>query len=215
MIPSRQDVRGAQEAGRTAGRSVCGSLNELATLAASAATQLSAAIELAGDAIGDCLATGGRVLACGNGGSAADAQHFVAELVGHMSRERRPLAGLALSSDPSIVSAIANDYGYEQVFARQVEAHGRTGDVLIALSTSGRSPNVLRALEAAREAGMYTVALVGQHVEPAAARADVCLSVPSSSTPRIQEIHMAVLHAICERAEDVVLARDAMARSAT
>ena len=214
MIPPRQQTRAAPDAARASHPDARGSLTELSALAALAATQLAGGTEVAGDAIGDCLSAGGRVLACGNGGSAADAQHFVAELVGHMSLERRPLAALALSSDPSTVSAIANDYGYEQVFARQVEAHGRPGDVLIAISTSGRSPNVLRALEAAKAARMHTIALVGQHVEPAAARADVCLSVPSPSTPRIQEIHMALLHAICERAEHVVLERDATPRSA-
>lgn len=184
------------------------SLTELARLARDAATNLGESADRAGIAVGECLAKGGRVLACGNGGSAADAQHFVAELVGHMCVERRALPAIALAADPSIVTAIANDYGYDRLFARQVEAHGRPGDVLIALSTSGRSPNVLRALEAARDAGMVTIALVGSHIEPAVAACDVRLPVPSGSTPRIQEIHMALLHAICERAESVVLAAD-------
>lgn len=184
-------------------------LLELSRLAADSAERLSRSVDQAGELVGDCLVRGGRVLACGNGGSAADAQHFIAELVGHMSRERRALPAIALSSDPSIVTAIANDYGYEQLFARQVEAHGGRGDVLIALSTSGRSPNVLRALRTARQMGMGTIALVGQHVEPEVAACDVYLAVASSSTPRIQEIHMALLHAICERAEDVVMRADA------
>ena len=181
------------------------SLAELVRLARETATTLGDLADRAGDAVGQCLVAGGRVLACGNGGSAADAQHFVAELVGHMCAERRALPAIALGSDPSIVTAIANDYGYDQLFARQVEAHGRAGDVLIALSTSGRSPNVLRALASARAAGLRTIVLVGSHVEPSVAACDFCLAVPSGSTPRIQEIHMALLHAICERAEAVVM----------
>jgi D-sedoheptulose 7-phosphate isomerase len=182
------------------------SLAELARLASDTSALLGDLVDRAGEAVGQCLLAGGRVLACGNGGSAADAQHFVAELVGHMCVERRALPAVALASDPSIVTAIANDYGYDRVFARQVEAHGQPGDVLIVLSTSGKSPNVLRALEAARAAGMVTIALVGSHVEPAVGASDVCLPVPSRSTPRIQEIHMALLHAICEQAEAVVMA---------
>ncbi len=181
------------------------SLAELARLAREATGPLAERADRAGDLVGECLAAGGRVLACGNGGSAADAQHFVAELVGHMSAERRALPAIALSSDPSIVTAIANDYGYDRLFARQVEAHGRPGDVLIVLSTSGRSANVLRALEAARDAGLRTIALVGAHVDALVAGADVVLSVPSRSTPRIQELHMALLHAVCERAEQRAL----------
>jgi D-sedoheptulose 7-phosphate isomerase len=185
------------------------SLGELARLARETAGSLADQTDQAGDLVGESLAAGGRVLACGNGGSAADAQHFVAELVGHMTAERRALPAIALSSDPSIVTAIENDYGYDHLFARQVEAHGRPGDVLIVLTTSGRSPNVLRAIEAARSAGLRTIALVGAHVDPVVAGADVVLAVPSRTTARIQELHMALLHAVCERAEHRALKPEA------
>ncbi|MBE7558206.1 SIS domain-containing protein [bacterium] len=143
---------------------------------------------------------GGRqVLACGNGGSAADAQHFVAELVGRMSRDRRALPALSLASDPSNLTALSNDYGFERVFARQVEALGAPGDVLLAITTSGRSRNVLAALETARQAGLPTILLTG--ADPSQPAADIVIAVPSRHTQRVQEVHMAILHSLCERIE--------------
>lgn len=156
-------------------------------------------VDAATDLLLRCLGGGGRVLACGNGGSSLEAQHFSAELVGRFRLERRPLAGIALSADGGAVTGIANDYGYDQVFARQVLALGRPGDALLALSTSGRSPSVLAALDAAREGGLGTIALTGAEGTRMAPLADVAIRVPSSSTARIQEIHLLVIHLVCER----------------
>jgi D-sedoheptulose 7-phosphate isomerase len=180
-------------------------LIELSQLAATVAESLATQVQQAGILIAECLQAGRKVLACGNGGSAADAQHFVAEFVGHMSRERESLPGVSLTTDPSVMTALANDYGYERVFARQVEGLGRTGDVLVAISTSGRSPNVLNAIAAAHENGLRTIALVGEGGDTSLAGCDICLHVPSRNTQRVQEIHMAVLHAICEVVDEQVV----------
>ena len=155
----------------------------------------------AAGAVSRALAAGGRVLVCGNGGSAADAQHFAAELVGRFIRERRGLAAVALTTDTSILTAVANDYGFERVFARQVEALGQPGDVLLGISTSGRSPNVLAALAAARGGQMATIALTGGDGGPIGAAADIHVNVPSPSAARTQEVHRTMLHAICELVE--------------
>jgi D-sedoheptulose 7-phosphate isomerase len=139
-----------------------------------------------------------KVMLCGNGGSAADAQHLAAELTGRYVREREPLPALALTTDTSALTAIANDYGYEQVFARQVEALGSAGDVLIAISTSGQSPSVLRAVERARALGCRTVGLAGGSGGLLAALVDLPLVVPVSETARIQEMHILIGHVLCE-----------------
>lgn len=172
-------------------------LMELSRLASRVAETMADEVQKAGQLLVTCFSSGGRVLACGNGGSAADAQHFVAELVGRMTRERRSLPAHALSSDPSVVTALGNDYGYERIFSRQVEGYAKRGDVLLGISTSGRSPNVLAAFKAAEEAGVFTIALIGEQIDPSLTGCDVCLSVPSSDTQRIQEIHTAVLHSLC------------------
>src|SRR5690606_8672412 len=147
------------------------------------------------------LAAGGKVLACGNGGSAADAQHFSAELLNRFERERPGLAGIALSTDTSTLTSIANDYPYDEVFAKQVRAPGRAGDVLLAISTSGNSPNVLRAVEAAHDAGLACVALTGRG-GGALARLlredDVHVCAPGASTARVQEVHGLVIHCLCD-----------------
>ena len=147
------------------------------------------------------LRSGGKVLVCGNGGSASDAQHFAAELVGRFERERRALASIALTTDTSILTALANDYSYTRVFARQVEAIGRRGDVLIGISTSGGSANVLEAFAVAKAAGLTTVALTGRDGGAVGASADIHINVPSPSTARAQEVHRTLLHAICELIE--------------
>lgn len=152
--------------------------------------------------VADCLRDGGQLLLCGNGGSAADAQHIAAEFVGRFLRERRPWPAIALHANTSAVTAIGNDYGFEETFARQVLAHGRPGDVLWAITTSGSSPNVLRAVEAAREAGMRVVGLSGGAGGALAGACDVCVSVPHASTPRIQEGHILVGHIVCGLVED-------------
>lgn len=155
------------------------------------------AVADAAAAIGRAVTTGRKVLAFGNGGSAADAQHLVAELVGRFEAERRPLAAVALTTDSSVVTAISNDYGYEHVFSRQIEALGNEGDVAFGISTSGRSRNVEAALAAAKRRGMVTIALTGRDGGRMGADADIHLNVAEASTPRVQEVHRTVLHAMC------------------
>ncbi|BDU78493.1 D-sedoheptulose 7-phosphate isomerase [Mesoterricola sediminis] len=144
------------------------------------------------------LRRGGRILVCGNGGSAADAQHLAAELSGRYVKERRALAGIALTVDTSALTAIGNDYGFDQVFSRQVEALGRPGDLLIGISTSGNSPNVIRAVEAAKALGLRTLGLLGRDGGRLRELADDCLVVPSRVTARIQEVHLMIYHFWCE-----------------
>src|SRR5262245_26727290 len=158
------------------------------------------AIVRAASAIGAALAEGRKVLAFGNGGSAAGPQHFVAELIGRYERPRDGWPAIALSSDVSVVTAVGNDYGFEQVFARQIAVLGQRGDVALGVTTSGSSPNVLRALEAARERGLVTIALTGRGGE-AGAIASVHVRVDEERTPRVQEVHRTVLHVICELLE--------------
>ncbi len=143
------------------------------------------------------LAGGGKILVCGNGGSAADAQHMTGELLGRFLMERPSLPAVALTVDTSTLTAIGNDYGYDDVFARQVHGLGRPGDVLVAISTSGNSSNVLKAVEAAREEGMAVVGFTGKGGGRMAALCDHLIDVPSSHTPHIQEIHEAVMHLAC------------------
>jgi D-sedoheptulose 7-phosphate isomerase len=157
------------------------------------------ALERAIGVVADALGLGKKLLLFGNGGSAADAQHIAAEFVGRFIRERRPLPAIALTTDTSALTAIANDYGYDDVFARQVRALATTGDVALAISTSGRSPNVLRAVEACRELGMTTIGLTGGDGGELARAVDVSLRVSASRlSPRIQETHILVGHVICE-----------------
>ncbi len=160
-----------------------------------------AALPAAAAALSAALRSGRKVLVCGNGGSAADAQHLAAELVGRFAGERPAWPALALTTDTSVLTAVANDYGFDRVFARQVEAHGQAGDVLVAISTSGASANVLRAVEAARARGLVTIGLTGRDGGKLGRLADVHLHVPSSSTPRIQEAHATLLHVLCELVE--------------
>jgi D-sedoheptulose 7-phosphate isomerase len=151
--------------------------------------------------ISESLRGGGKVLLCGNGGSATDAQHLAGEFVGRFLLDRRPLPAICLTDNVAAVTSIANDYGYADVLARLVGAFGVRGDVLIGLSTSGRSPNVLEALRAGRSVGLTTVAFVGRHTEEVSGVADFVVSVPSPTTARVQEAHMVVGHIICELVE--------------
>lgn len=172
------------------------------------------AVEDWGRIAGRVLATGGRLLAAGNGGSAAQAQHLTAELVGRYAGERRPLSAIALHAETSSLTAIGNDYGPEAVFARQVDAHGRPGDVLIALSTSGASPNVVGAARRARAIGMHTLALTGGRPNPLAGACDNCIAVRTETTAVVQEAHLVLLHLLCEAIDDAVAAHDALATPA-
>ena len=147
------------------------------------------------------LKGGGKVLLAGNGGSAADAQHIAAELVGRFINDRAPLAAIALTTDTSALTAIGNDYGFEQVFERQVRALGRKGDVFIGISTSGRSPNIVAALQAARDLGLVTIGFTRDAQTPMHALCDLTLAVPSEETALIQQIHITAAHAICHLVE--------------
>jgi D-sedoheptulose 7-phosphate isomerase len=151
----------------------------------------------AANAISRAVLGGRKVLAFGNGGSASDAQHLVAELVGRFEGERRPLAGVALTADSNVVTAISNDYGYERVFTRQIEGLGQAGDVAFGISTSGKSPNVEQGLAAAKARGMVTIALTGRDGGKMGADADIHLNVAENSTPRVQEVHRTIMHAMC------------------
>jgi len=155
-----------------------------------------------------CL-SGRKVLFMGNGGSAADAQHLAGELVSRFNYDRPGLASFALTVDTSVLTAIGNDYGYERLFARQVQACGQEGDVLIGMSTSGRSPNVMRAFEEARAKGLRTVALTGETGGDMLPLVDVCIRVPSTSTPRIQECHITLGHIVCGLVEQLVFPQEA------
>ena len=159
----------------------------------------------------DCLFADGKILACGNGGSAADAQHFAAELVGRFERERPELPAISLSTDTSLLTAVANDYAFEQVFAKQVRALGSKGDVLLAISTSGNSPNVVAAVQAAQEREMRVVALTGKgggRTGELLGPSDVHLCVPHDRTMRIQEVHLLTIHCLCDAIDATLLGDD-------
>jgi D-sedoheptulose 7-phosphate isomerase len=160
------------------------------------------AVAALADAIVTALKAGGAVLVFGNGGSAADAQHVVAELVGRFVKNRRAWPAVALTTDTSILTAVGNDFGFDQVFARQIEALGRPGDIAVGITTSGDSPNVLRGLEAAQARGLVTAALTGRGGGAAGRLAQIHLDVPETMTARIQEAHMTMLHLVCELVDD-------------
>jgi D-sedoheptulose 7-phosphate isomerase len=160
-------------------------------------------IQQSGKMICDALVSGRKILLCGNGGSAADAQHIAAELVGCYEKQRRSWPAIALTTDTSALTAVSNDLGYEQVFARQVAGLAQAGDVLIGISTSGKSKNVLRAAQAAREMGCRTIALTGATIEPLGSLCDIAVAVPSTRTSRIQEVHITVGHLWCEMVDQI------------
>ena len=155
----------------------------------------------AGRRVRTALEKGRKILICGNGGSAADSQHMAAEFVGRFVKERQSLPALALTVDTSLLTAVGNDYGFDCVFSRQVEGLGQEGDVLIAISTSGNSANVVKAVKTAKEKGIYVIALTGENGGILAKESDLCLAVPSQVTARIQEMHIMIIHMICEIAE--------------
>lgn len=158
-------------------------------------------IVAAGTLMADSLKKDGKIMSCGNGGSAADSQHFSAELLNRFERERPGLAGIALTTDTSTLTSISNDYEYNEIFSKQVRALGKRGDVLLAISTSGNSPNVMRAIDAAHEKGVHVVALTGRDggkMAPQLKSGDVEIRVPAKVTARIQEVHLLVLHCLCD-----------------
>ena len=158
----------------------------------------------AGEAISKALISGGRVFFCGNGGSAADAQHLAAEFSGRYQTERPPLDGIALHCNTSAITAIGNDFSFDEIFVRQLAAHGRSGDVLVAISTSGNSSNILKAAEKAKDMGIFTIGMTGSHGGKLKNTVDMLIAVPSDSTPRIQEMHIMIGHILCEIAENLV-----------
>lgn len=195
-----QPLDEAQRSAELASR-IAAHFEDSARLKQSSAQLLAAPIARAATLMVDALREGGKILACGNGGSAADAQHFAAELVNRFEIERPPLAAVALTTDSSTLTSIANDFRYDEVFAKQLRALGRPGDVLLALSTSGNSGSVLEAVDAAHALGIRVVALTGGRGGKLAERIaadDVHVNVPHSSTARIQEVHLLVLHCLCD-----------------
>ena len=175
--------------------------NESAELKIQAAAELAQPVAQAIELMFMALSNGNRILACGNGGSAADCQHFASELVGRFERERLPLPAMALTTDSSILTAVSNDYGFGEIFAKQVQAYGQAGDVLLAITTSGTSANVLAAIEAALERDMRVVALTGRGggaVPRLLTDADVHICVPHERTSRIQEVHLLIVHCLCD-----------------
>jgi D-sedoheptulose 7-phosphate isomerase len=177
-----------------------------------AMTVMVAPIAQAIEAMTASLRAGGKVMACGNGGSAADSQHFAAELLNRFERERAPLAAIALTTDTSTLTSIANDYHYDEVFAKQVRALGRAGDVLLAISTSGNSPNVMAAMAAAHECSVRVVALTGKGGGKMAGVLkpdDIHLCVPADRTARIQEVHLLTLHCLCDGIDTLLLGEPA------
>jgi D-sedoheptulose 7-phosphate isomerase len=161
-------------------------------------------IEAAAGACVDCMQRGGKILLAGNGGSAADAQHIAGESVSRFAFDRPGLPAIALTTDSSILTAIGNDYGYEKLFARQVQAHGNKGDVFIGYSTSGKSPNILRAFEEARTRGLLCIGLTGNRGGPIQALCDFLLEIPSDDTPKIQEGHLVLGHILCGLIENAI-----------
>jgi D-sedoheptulose 7-phosphate isomerase len=175
--------------------------HESAEIKIQSATVLAQPIGQAIELMFSALSNGNKILACGNGGSAADAQHFAAELVGRFERERFPLPAISLATDTSILTAVANDYSYREIFSKQVQAYGQAGDILLAISTSGNSANVMAAIEAALEREMRVIAMTGKGggaIGKMLTDADVHICVPADRTARIQEVHLVTIHALCD-----------------
>jgi D-sedoheptulose 7-phosphate isomerase len=177
---------------------------ESAKLKAASSQVLTEPLARASELMVESLRAGGKILSCGNGGSAADAQHFAAELVGRFAKDRAAWPAIALTTDASILTAVGNDFGFDAVFRRQVEAHGRPGDVAVGISTSGRSPNVIEALKAARDRGLLTVGLSGGGGGRMGGLVHYLVDVPSHKTPRIQEVHALVVHVLCQVVEEAM-----------
>jgi len=177
-------------------------LEESTKIIRAVAETLADVIAGASETILKAYRSGKKVLLVGNGGSAADAQHIAAELIGRFQRERKALPAIALTTDTSVLTAVTNDYGYESVFSRQIEAIGEEGDILLAMTTSGGSPNILKAVETAKTKGMLTIILTGENGTPLKDKGDTVIIVPSTKPPRIQETHIAIGHIMCQLIEN-------------
>ena len=187
---------------------VCQHFEDSAQTKRDAVEMLAAPVAAAVELMTNCLLADGKILACGNGGSAGDAQHFAAELVGRFEAERQELAGIALTTDSSILTAVGNDYAFDQIFSRQVRALGRSGDVLLAISTSGNSGNVIEAIKAAHANDMRVVALTGKGggaIGEMLTDEDIHLCVPAKRTARIQEVHLLIVHCLCDGIDALLL----------
>jgi D-sedoheptulose 7-phosphate isomerase len=197
MMNGRNDefLRGHLESSRRVLDEACGSEDFLASMSAIA------------DAMCACLRAGNKILIAGNGGSAADAQHIAGELISRLAYDRAPLPAIALTTDTSVLTAIGNDYGFEEVFERQVRGLGRQSDVFIGISTSGKSANIIRALAEARQQSMVTIGLTGNALTTMHAHCDLSLRAPSTETPLIQQIHLTAIHAICGLVEATLFPR--------
>ena len=190
---------------------ILGHFNESADLKKRAADVLAEPIANAADLMFSVLTQGNKILACGNGGSAADCQHFAAELVGRFEKERLPLPAMALTTDTSILTAVGNDYSYQDVFVKQVQAFGQPGDLLLAISTSGNSSNVVSAIEAAHDREMSVIALTGKGggaIGTMLAETDIHICVPHDRTARIQEVHLLVIHCLCDGIDAALFGED-------
>ena len=190
---------------------ILGHFNESADLKKRAADVLAEPIANAADLMFSVLTQGNKILACGNGGSAADCQHFAAELVGRFEKERLPLPAMALTTDTSILPAVGNDYSYQDVFVKQVQAFGQPGDLLLAISTSGNSSNVVSAIEAAHDREMSVIALTGKEggaIGKMLAETDIHICVPHDRTARIQEVHLLVIHCLCDGIDAALFGED-------
>ncbi len=195
----------------TTNQRILAHFHESAELKIQAASVLAPAIAQGIELMFTALSNGNKILACGNGGSAADSQHFAAELVGRFERERLPLPAMALTTDSSIMTAIGNDYSYREIFSKQVQAFGQAGDVLLAFSTSGNSDNVLAAIEVAQERDMRVIALTGKgggKMGKLLSEADVHICVPHSRTARIQEVHLLTIHCLCDGIDVALFGED-------
>jgi D-sedoheptulose 7-phosphate isomerase len=184
---------------------VVSAFQEGADLRMKVARECGPGIVQAASMVAGCLEAGGKILFCGNGGSAADSQHLAAEFVGHFILDRKALPAIALTTDSSILTAVGNDYSFEQVFSRQIQALGRPGDVAVGISTSGQSPNVLAAMREARRLGLKTIGIAGKDGGALAKCVDIPIVVSSANTARIQECHLTIGHLICEMAEKDVI----------
>ena len=190
---------------------ILGHFTESAELKQKAAKVLAGPIAAAADLMFSVLTQGNKILACGNGGSAADCQHFAAELVGRFEQERLPLPAMVLTTDTSILTAVGNDYSYQDIFAKQIQAFGQPGDLLLAISTSGNSSNVIAAIEAAHEREMNIVALTGKgggNIGAMLSDSDVHICVPHERTARIQEVHLLVIHCLCDGIDAALFGED-------
>lgn len=187
---------------KTISKIITGRIKESIQVKEKILSNLLSEIILCAKLIVKCLKQGNKIILFGNGGSAADAQHIAGEFIGRFKKERKPLPAISLSTDTSVLTCLGNDYGFEYIFSRQIQALAKKGDVIIALSTSGKSPNILQAISEAKKMGCKIIALTGEKGTPLEKQINICIKIPSQNTPRIQEAHITIGHIWCEIAEE-------------